>query len=758
MKDQYTFFFSDIVGYSKMIQKDEELAINLLEEHNRLLTKIIDSHDGKVVKFIGDSVFAQFHSPDKACKAGLKIQINLKERNKLCRQEEHINIRLGIHMGSAVEKDDDLFGNDINIASRIEGICQSGSVFISSTVFENLSQSSNVHARKLQYIKLKNIYQPQTLYKLYQSKNEKNSDTTVQLLETLIENGVSFIDKEDILEYDKKSIGILLFESLGDDYYGYGLTNDLINDFDKINKIYVTDIQDVLRYKSSSLSLIDIARKLQVDNILDGVCRIENDRIFLSIRMLNITTGKTLWKEELCEPLFNINLLKANVIKKVLEILNVQVPVFILDKMLIGMTNDPAAYELYQQGLYKIEVIRNKDEYPQARKLFQQALEKDQNFVESLAQYAITSNKMGFFEKAEEMIDKALDKADEKNNDLGKAKTLDSMGIIYKSWNKYKKATACFEKALKIQVKYEDQLAEAKTLTNLSECYINLQEPDKGIEVLKRSIYLKEKLDKDNLLATSYGQLGSAFRNKLHYDNAINNFRKALGKFTRQNNEYYTGRVMVLLARCYCDIGDSIKALDYLENAENICIKFGESHILGRIKWIRGRILRSKNKYKKAIDQFEQSIAYFKEGELRKPIIESLMEIMIIQIASGQIDSLPKLTSEYSKIAEKLSDSDKYLGFLDCIHYLLYVHNGTTENINLNDIEIFLEDMSLSEEKYIGWWILCKASRIENNNDRKRNYHSKASEIIHQLADIIGNDTYKESFLKKHPIIDIIKY
>jgi tetratricopeptide (TPR) repeat protein len=577
-------------------------------------------------------------------------------------------------------------------------------------------------------------------------------------METLVESGVACIDKKDILEYDKQSIGILVFESLGDDYYGYGLTNDLINDFDRVNKVYVADIQDVLRYKSSELAMVDIARKLQVDNILDGVCRIEDDRIFLSIRMLDITTGKTLWKEELSEPLININLLKANIIKKVLEILNVQVPVFILNKMLIGMTNDPVAYELYHQGLYKIEVIRNKDEYPQARKLFQQALEKDQNFVESLAQYAITSNKMGFFEEAEEMIDKALDKADEKNNDLGKAKALDSMGIIYQAWKKYKKATACFEKALKIQVKYEDQLAEAKTLTNLSACYINLQDPDKGIEVLIRSIYLKEKLDKDNLLATSYGQLGSAYRNKFHYDNAINNFRKAMGKFTRQNNEYYAGRVMVLLARCYCDIGDSIKALDYLENAENICINFGEPHILGRIKWIRGRILRSKNEYKKAIAQFEQSIAYFKEGGLRKPTIESLMEIMIIQIASGQIDSLPKLTSEYSKIAEKVSDSDKHLGFLDCIYYLLNVHNGTTENINLNDIEIFLEKLFLSEEKYIGWWILYIAAGMEKNNDRKRNYHSKAIKIIYQLADTIGNDTYKELFLKKYPIIDIIKY
>ena len=163
-----------MVGYSRMVQRDENLAINLLEEHNRILTKTVDSHDGKIIKFIGDSVFAQFNSPNKACKAGLKIQNNLKERNKLCRQEEQINIRLGVHMGTAVEKDDDLFGHDVNIASRIEGICQSGSVFISSSVFENLSSPLDFHTRKIEYIKLKNISAPLSLYKLYEkSKSEK---------------------------------------------------------------------------------------------------------------------------------------------------------------------------------------------------------------------------------------------------------------------------------------------------------------------------------------------------------------------------------------------------------------------------------------------------------------------------------------------------------------------------------------------------------------------------------------------------------
>ena len=166
MQNNHTsFFFSDIVGYSKMVERDESLAHRMLKEHNKIIDKAVISNDGRVVKYIGDSVFAEFASSDNACKASLKIQNNLKQRNSLSRKDERIHIRLGVHTGDAIREEGDLFGNDINIASRIESIAQPDSVFISDAVLQNVNSPSNYHSRQVEHVKLKNIqYSPIPIY------------------------------------------------------------------------------------------------------------------------------------------------------------------------------------------------------------------------------------------------------------------------------------------------------------------------------------------------------------------------------------------------------------------------------------------------------------------------------------------------------------------------------------------------------------------------------------------------------------------
>ncbi len=403
-----SFFFSDIVGYSKMVEHDEKLAFRLLQEHNRIIEKSVTENEGRIVKYIGDSVFAEFESPDSACIASLKIQDNLKQRNSLSRKDERIHIRLGVHTGDAIREEGDLFGNDINIASRIESIAQPDSVFISDAVLQNVKSPSNYHARQIDNVKLKNIQIPQTLHKLYPSKKEWEQESAAELAEALIETGVNFIDAANIQDYDTKSIAILVFESLGDAYFGYGLCNDLISEFNRISQVYVADIQDVIKYKDSDIALPDIGLKLEVDNIIDGVCRIENDRIHISIRMMSLETGKTIWKEELSELTANLNVLRGTIVKRVLEILEVQVPEFILEKMSKGMSANPKAYKLYHEGLYHIEIVKNTSEYPKAKSLFEKAIKFDENFIEAYAQCALTNFKMGHTEEAEELIEDAL--------------------------------------------------------------------------------------------------------------------------------------------------------------------------------------------------------------------------------------------------------------------------------------------------------------------------------------------------------------
>ena len=769
MQNNHTsFFFSDIVGYSKIVERDEKLAFRLLQEHNRIIEKSVTENQGRIVKYIGDSVFAEFNTPDSACAAALAIQCSLQERNSLSRHDEEVHIRLGVHTGEAIREEGDLFGNDINIASRIESIAQPDSVFISDAIMQNMDSPSAYRSRSVENVKLKNIHTPQTLHKLYPSKKEWEQESAAELAEALIETGVNFIDAANIQDYDTKSIGILVFKSLGDPYYGYGLCNDLISEFNRISQVYVSDIQDVIQYKDSDIAPPDIGRKLEVDNIIDGVCRIENDRIHLSIRMMSLKTGKTIWKEELSDLTANLNALRGTIVKKVLEVLDVKVPDFILEKMSKGMTANPEAYKLYHEGLYKIEIVKNSDEYHEAIALFKNAIEHDANFSEPYAQRALTTYRLGRMEEAEELLEEALDIAEEIENEHGRAKLLESVGIINIQSDRYKKAVNYFKKAMRLYVKYEDQLAESKTLNNISTCYINLNDPNKGIEVLEKSIYLKEKLEKDNLLGTSFAQLGNAYRNKFQYGIAINSYRKALGKFTKYNNEYHKGRLLLTLSRCFCDMGIIDQARSYLKRSEEICRRFNESLIMGRIKHYEGKLLFTEKNYEESISSLNESLTIFRKAGLRKPIIDVLLEMMVIHINFGETDEIRDFIDEYESESQIMSDLGVYKGVIDCIIYYLNAVNKQAQNKELSEIEELLKDTNfyeISEIQYMSWWILGKAAKVSGDTVREKRYYSKAVETINQIGDAIGDElepigdeSYKKYFLNKYPVSEILKY
>ena len=137
-----TIMFTDIVGYSAMIGKNESHALKLLDEHTQTIEPIIILYSGRIIKHIGDSIFAKFDSPADAVEASIIFQNKFKNRNALSRREDHIQVRVGLHMGEVVVKDDDLFGNAVNIGSRIESIAPPGGIAISSEIQNSIKSTT----------------------------------------------------------------------------------------------------------------------------------------------------------------------------------------------------------------------------------------------------------------------------------------------------------------------------------------------------------------------------------------------------------------------------------------------------------------------------------------------------------------------------------------------------------------------------------------------------------------------------------------
>ena len=203
------------------------------------------------------------------------------------------------------------------------------------------------------------------------------------------------------------------------------------------------------------------------------------------------------------------------------------------------------------------------------------------------------------------------------------------------------------------------------------------------------------------------------------------------------------------------------QARSYLKRSEEICRRFNEPLIMGRIKYHEGRLLFTEKNYKESINSLNESLTIFRKAGLRKPIIDVLLEMMVIHINFGETDEIRDFIDEYESESQMMSDLGVYKGVIDCIIYYLNAVNKQAQNKELSEIEALLQDANfyeISEIQYISWWILSKAAEVSGDTDREKRYYSKAVETINQVSDAIGDESYKKYFLNKYPISEILKY
>ena len=208
-----SIFFSDIVGYSSMIARNEKAALHLLDEHDIILKKHIQNNNGIIVKHIGDAIFAEFEDSSKATSASIEIQKELKLRNENAKGTDKIVVRIGLHYGNVVVKDGDLFGNDVNLCARIEPTAIPGGIACSHAFLTNIN-SEKIFLRTYGQVRLKNIPSTTELFRIYIDEKEYQSERPDNLIKTLIGRGVKLVSPDEKND-DYKTIGILYPENLG---------------------------------------------------------------------------------------------------------------------------------------------------------------------------------------------------------------------------------------------------------------------------------------------------------------------------------------------------------------------------------------------------------------------------------------------------------------------------------------------------------------------------------------------------------------
>ncbi len=330
--------FTDMVGYSALSQRDDRLALELLEEHRRLLREIFPRFYGTEIKTIGDAFLVEFGSALEAAQCAIEIQRTLAKRNHDVTLDRRIELKIGIHIGDVVHRNGDVYGDGVNIASRIEALAGAGGICVSMDVERQIRNALEARFEKFGSADLKNIKLPMELFRIvlpWERGTEPSATRASKKSPVLIPVAVLVIlallatwwwtqrssKKQQLVAAhavpaapanapDQKSVAVLPFVNLSDDkgseYFSDGVSEELLTVLQKIPGMHVAARTLAFSFKGKNATAQEIGQKLRVAYLVDGSVRKSGDAVRIAARLTRAGTGEELWSENFTRDLKDV--------------------------------------------------------------------------------------------------------------------------------------------------------------------------------------------------------------------------------------------------------------------------------------------------------------------------------------------------------------------------------------------------------------------------------------------------------------------
>jgi TolB-like protein/class 3 adenylate cyclase len=392
---------ADVAGYSRLMGADEEGTHERLKALRReLLDPKIAEHKGRIVKTTGDGLLVEFASVVDAVRCAVAVQQAMPERDTGARAESRIELRIGINLGDVIVEGDDLYGDGVNIAARIEALADAGGVFVSNTVHEHVRDRLPFVFEDLGEQQVKNIARPVRVYRV--------CDTGAATKRPLV----------PVLPLpDKPSIAVLPFANMSNDpeqeYFVDGMVEEIITALSRIRWLFVIARNSAFTYKGQAIDVKQVARELGVRYVLEGSVRKAGGRVRITAQLIDALSGTHLWADRFdgsLEDVFDLQDRAASSVAGVIE------PTLQAAEMRLSAarpTTDLGAYDLYLRAL-AILFPMTKERVVQALGLLEQAIAIDRHYGLALSWGAVCHARLvydGWGEELETSRRKASDLA-----------------------------------------------------------------------------------------------------------------------------------------------------------------------------------------------------------------------------------------------------------------------------------------------------------------------------------------------------------
>jgi len=391
--------FTDMVGYTALGQRNEELSLALAEEQKKLVRPIFSRHNGREIKTMGDAFLIEFPSALDAVRSAYDIQRGVREYNISQPAEQRIHLRIGVHLGDVVESGGDISGDAVNVASRIEPLAEDGGVCLTRQVYDQAKGKLEIPFVSLGAKSLKNVKETVEVYRMAMPWETGTKRET---------------------ELDTKRVAVLPLRNMSpdpnDEYFADGMTEELITALSSVTELTVIARTSVMQYKGSPKRIVDIGRELNAGTMIEGSVRKAANKVRITVQLIDARNEGHLWAQNYDKTLEDVFAIQSEVAQKVAESLKVRLLETDRKKIEKGFTRNAEAHTLYLKGVFYWNK-RTPEALQKAVELYEQAIRLDPTFALGYAgialAYGVTAanysgDPLTYYPKAKEYALKAL--------------------------------------------------------------------------------------------------------------------------------------------------------------------------------------------------------------------------------------------------------------------------------------------------------------------------------------------------------------
>ncbi|HET9334015.1 MAG TPA: adenylate/guanylate cyclase domain-containing protein [Gemmatimonadota bacterium] len=589
-------WFADIVGFTGLSSRDEDAALRMVDTFQAITRRVVGQMGGTVVKFLGDGGLAVFPSADGAVRAGLAVQREFQART--AESGSAAFLRVGIHLGEVVATPDgDVYGDGVNTAARIQDEAAPGQVVVSADVWRQIRQRSGYRFDALGERALQGLEEPVRLYAVDGTPEAIGSDESPSPVprrrtgrtRPIALTGVAALGLAAIgwwlsargdmsnptTAQAASTIAVLPFTDMspggGQEYFGDGMTEELINALTKLEGIGVVSRTSAFAYKGQNLDVREIGRRLDVGNVLEGSIRVAGDRLRVTARLVEVENGRDLWSESYDREMKDVFVIQEEIARSIVSALEPELASAGIVLVASG-TENPEAYQLYLQGRYFWNQ-RTRESLARATELFEAAIRADTTYALAYTGMADVYSMLrgrGFMSVTEtaEKQRAAAQKAIELDPGLSEAHTSLAQLLFEYDWD-WDAAGREFQRALELDTRNANARHwYSHYLTAMGRTRESLEQSERAIEVSPYDDILREHLGWHYAMARDY--------------------ERALEAQLRALEMNPTGRTHAFLAFAYQALGRNAEALAACEKA---MATFGEDALaMGFVGYVLGRL------------------------------------------------------------------------------------------------------------------------------------------------------------------------